>query len=210
MRKAEIGISTVAMIILAVIFLVFIAMWATGHLIPGTQNTTDNAVKSVQGNALECTNLTYINVDSCLSGSDCDISENYTDVNKYPIRIPTPTAYWIDVELKRIESGAESAIAPDVDDCSNNHDPDIYPYAEYQPLIYEFRIGDKTVRHKVDHNLPANGWQNVSLLVGNIPAGSKTLEWRIITDWNTSCGGGTQRYGELRGDIRVYCEVFGQ
>lgn len=213
MRKAEIGIGTLGLVVLAVIFIAILSYWATGDLIPGMSEKVDEAGDWINKIAQECANLDSINITRCAEGS-CTISTNYTDTSTYSVKIPITTIYWLDVDLIRTRSGAEN-YNPEDDQrhiCSNN-DPNLFDPQDYQPLIYEFKISnfmrEYTERYVVHpEDMHDNLRENVSIRLGTIPAGTYNLRWRIITDWDSSldasCSGPARR-GQIFSDIRLYC-----
>ncbi|UCD03853.1 MAG: hypothetical protein JSW73_04915 [Candidatus Woesearchaeota archaeon] len=227
--RGEIGVGTVALVILAVIFLASIAYWATGHVIPVMGEKVQEAEEWVEGVALECNDMPIIDADECAEAGikDCKQSDDIDDYSTYAVRIPVETEYWVDVNISVDETWADDPAHRDTNHahaCSFN-DPDEYPPHEYRPLIFEFSIGDAVGTYEVSPDTPDGTELNVSIYLGVVDPGNNNLRWRIVTDWHDvgaadpDCNaaddlpldpfGDVNRQGYLAEDkIKIYCELF--
>lgn len=196
LKNAEIGISTVALVILAVLMIAVVAWFAVGQVSPALASKWNEGQDWVMDMASGCENIPPIIVSRCAEGaaSECNISRHYTDRSTYSIQIPITTEYWIDAEVEmdcsyadvNYNNPANPKNADWADNCSDN-DPERFPPHEFQPLIYEFKIGPKYIgNYTFDPDLcknPGERRYNISVYMGVINEGSYTLNWRILTPW---------------------------
>lgn len=226
-KRGQIGIGTVALVILAVIFIAAIAYWATGHVIPVMGEKVQEAEDWIEGVALECNDMPIIDSSQCAEAAikTCTQSDDINDYSTYAVRIPVETEYWLDVNISVDQDWPDLAANRDSDAasaCSEN-DPDEYPPHEYRPLIFEFSIGDAVGTYEVSPDTPDGTELNVSVYLGVVDPGSNNLKWRIVTDWYesnpdpdcvaevpTGCAGEdcNRRGTLLRDKIKIYCELF--